>query len=685
MPLPNIQLDDRTFETLVADAKRRIPGYTPEWTDFNDSDPGITLVQLFAWLEEMILYRLNKVPDKNFIEFLKLIGIELNPPMPATGELTFHLSSPGPTSPPGSPPNTEALVVLVPQGTEISTTQPDADGPIIFETDQPISVVGATLIALQSFDGAKYTVVSQSNAIDGQYFYPFGPQPQAQAAFYLGFDRSFPTNAGPYMLTVHAYTADLIEEGQGLSADLTSSTPPVVAVWEYSSGIGSGWQPLNPSSDTTACLTSNGTVTFAGPVNPAAIQLGLLRNPGDPALFWLRYRIESVLGSGYEVPPRLEDVLINTVTATNVVTITDEILGASDGSPNQSFLLANKPVLKDGFVLEVDEGDGNGFQPGIMVDNFAGSSRTDKNFTLNVATGTIAFGDGEQGKIPARFPDPSRPNQDLANIQAANYRWGGGARGNAGANTVTSLQSPIPYVDSVTNLRPMAGGQDEETLGDAQDRAPQAIRSQSRAVTADDFVYLAQQTPGTRIRRAQALALRNPNIEATRPSGSGLPVTTTPSPGALSVMVVPDSLDAKPVPTTQTLTLVAQWPNSHRLITTELYVVAPRYWEVEVDAQVIAETTADTNGVAQAVEQNLLGFFNPLTGGKAGTGWEFGGTIYFSDIYRTILNTPGVARLASGAVTLYVDGVGIAPSTDVPLDADELVYSESHRITATYS
>jgi predicted phage baseplate assembly protein len=685
MPLPDIQLDDRTYETLVADALRRIPGYTPEWTDFNDSDPGVTLVQLFAWLEEMILYRLNKVPDKNFIEFLKLINIELNPPMPATGELTFHLSSPGPTSPPGSPPNTESLVVLVPQGTQISTTQPDADGAIIFETDQPISVVGATLIALQSFDGAKYTVVSQSNAIEGQFFYPFGPQPQAQAAFYLGFDRSFPINAGPYTLTVHAYTADLIEEGEGLSADLTPSTPPVVAVWEYSSGIGSGWQPLNPSSDTTACLTSDGTVTFAGPVNPAAIQLGLLRNPGDPALFWLRYRIDSVLGAGYEVPPRLEDTLINTVSSTNVVTITDEILGASDGSPNQSFLLANKPVLKDGFVLEVDEGDGNGFQPWTMVDNFAGSSRTDKNFTLNVATGTIAFGDGEQGKIPARFPEPGRPNQDLANIQAANYRFGGGARGNAGANTVTSLQSPIPYVDSVTNLRPMAGGQDEETLGDAQDRAPQAIRSQSRAVTADDFVYLAQQTPGTRIRRAQALALRNPNIEATRPAGSGLPVTTTPSPGALSVMVVPDSLDAKPVPTTQTLTLVAQWLNSHRLITTELYVVAPRYREVEVDAQVIAETTADTNGVAQAVEQNLLGFFNPLTGGKAGTGWDFGGTIYFSDIYRTILNTPGVARLATGSVTLYVDGLPIAASTDVPLDPDELVFSESHRITAIYS
>jgi predicted phage baseplate assembly protein len=685
MPLPDIQLDDRTFETLVADAKRRIPGYTPEWTDLNDSDPGMTLVQLFAWLEEMILYRLNKVPDKNFIEFLKLIGIELNPPAPATGELTFQLSSPGPTSPPGSPPNTESLVVLVPQGSQVSTMQPDADGPIIFETDQPISVVGATLKALQSFDGALFKLVDQSNAINGQYFYPFGPQPQAQAAFYLGFDRSFPANAGPYVLTVHAYTADLIAEGQGLGADLATPTPPVVAVWEYSSGVASGWQALNPSSDTTARLTRNGTVTFAGPANPAAIQVGLLRNPSDPALFWLRYRIDNVLSPGYEVPPRLEDVLINTVTATNVVTITDEILGASDGSPNQSFLLANKPVLKDGFALEVDENDGNGFQPWKMVDNFAGSTRTDKVFTLNVATGEIAFGDGEQGKIPARFTDPNRPDQDLANIKAANYRWGAGARGNVGAQTVTSLQSPIPYVDSVTNLRPTSGGQDEETLGDVEGRAPQAIRTQSRAVTADDFAFLARQTPGARIKRAQALALRNPNIEATRPSGSGLPVTVTPSPGALSIMVVPDSLAAKPVPTTQTLTVVAQWLNSHRLITTELYVVAPSYRQVEVDAQVIAQTTSNNDQVAQAVQQSLLNFFNPLTGGKNGTGWDFGGTIYFSDIYRTILNTPGVARLATGAVTLYVDGVKIPAATDVPLDQDELVYSEYHKITASYS
>src|ERR1700730_18240096 len=93
MPLPDIKLDDRTFEDLVADARRRIPGYTPEWTDLNESDPGITLMQLFAWLSEMIIWRLNRVPEKNFMKFLELIGIEPTPPSPARAELTFKLTT----------------------------------------------------------------------------------------------------------------------------------------------------------------------------------------------------------------------------------------------------------------------------------------------------------------------------------------------------------------------------------------------------------------------------------------------------------------------------------------------------------------------------------------------------------------------------------------------------------------
>jgi len=76
LPIPN--LDDRSFEDLMNEALSLIPAYNKEWTNYNPSDPGITLIELFAWLTEMTIYRINQVPEENYITFLKLIGIELN-------------------------------------------------------------------------------------------------------------------------------------------------------------------------------------------------------------------------------------------------------------------------------------------------------------------------------------------------------------------------------------------------------------------------------------------------------------------------------------------------------------------------------------------------------------------------------------------------------------------------------
>ena len=89
MPLQDPQLDDRTFDQIVSDLRFRIPRYTKEWTNFNDSDPGMTLLQLFAWLSEQMLYRMNQVPFKNYVKFLKLLGQELEPAQPARAQLTF--------------------------------------------------------------------------------------------------------------------------------------------------------------------------------------------------------------------------------------------------------------------------------------------------------------------------------------------------------------------------------------------------------------------------------------------------------------------------------------------------------------------------------------------------------------------------------------------------------------------
>jgi hypothetical protein len=99
MPLSDSlpKLDDRTSKTILDEMIARIPRYAPEWkpvwTDLNDSDPGVTMLQVFSWLAEQLGYRMNRVPELNYIKFLQLLGIELRPAEPAYAEITFPVKS----------------------------------------------------------------------------------------------------------------------------------------------------------------------------------------------------------------------------------------------------------------------------------------------------------------------------------------------------------------------------------------------------------------------------------------------------------------------------------------------------------------------------------------------------------------------------------------------------------------
>ena len=94
MPLPVPNLDDRRFQDLVDDAKRLVQQRCPTWTDHNVSDPGVTLIETFAFMVDLLLYRLNRVPDRNYIKFLDLFGLRLFPPAAARAPVTFWLSAP---------------------------------------------------------------------------------------------------------------------------------------------------------------------------------------------------------------------------------------------------------------------------------------------------------------------------------------------------------------------------------------------------------------------------------------------------------------------------------------------------------------------------------------------------------------------------------------------------------------
>src|SRR5512145_2290153 len=100
MSLPEPNLDDLRFQKdLVDEARRRIVRYCPEWTDYNISDPGITLIELFSYMTEMLVYRLNRVPEKNYLKFLEMMGLRPQPASSARAELTFYLSVAFPVTP----------------------------------------------------------------------------------------------------------------------------------------------------------------------------------------------------------------------------------------------------------------------------------------------------------------------------------------------------------------------------------------------------------------------------------------------------------------------------------------------------------------------------------------------------------------------------------------------------------
>ena len=150
MPLPAPELDDRKFQDIVDEAKRLIPRYCPEWTNHNVSDPGVALIELFAWMSEMVLYRVNQVPDRLYVHFLNMVGIEPFPPSAARVDLTFWLSTVLETP------------VVVPAGTQAMTTAGASSGSAeaaVFTTSQDLVISPPKLFAAMTttVDGDRAT------------------------------------------------------------------------------------------------------------------------------------------------------------------------------------------------------------------------------------------------------------------------------------------------------------------------------------------------------------------------------------------------------------------------------------------------------------------------------------------------------------------------------------------------
>lgn len=646
MPLTTPSIDNRTFDDIVAEVRTRIPRYTPEWTDLNDNDPGMALVQVFAWMTELLMYRLSKVPELNYIKFLQLIGVELRPAEPARAEVTFPVTSKHPER-----------VVHVPARTK-AAAETDEGEQLVFETDRSLVALRASLAALQAYDGFSYVPLTEQNEDLEGAFHPFGPLAQPDSALLIGFADDEPLPAQTELnLTFFAP-----EDASGVfyyacGVDQAPAFTQIQLRWEFFDGA--EWQSMKLLKDETQALTRSGHVFLKTPPEGKMVKAKI--GEIEDAHFWIRARLA---GGSFDAAPSLLAVRTNTIGVTQAETIREEVLGGSDGSPNQTFQLADAPVLAGTLRLEVHEGED--FEPWTRVDDFFGSGPDDPHYVLNRTTGEIEFGDGENGRIPVanvKFPTSS--------VVAREYRVGGGAAGNVAAGSLSTLLSSVPGIDAneVRNERAAAGGEDEETVEAAIKRAPSTLKSRSRAVSNEDYEALAMEAGG--VRRARALPLNHPDFP------------DVPVPGVVTVVIVPNVDTPKPTPSEALLRSVCAYLDERRLLTTEVYVTRPVYVRVEITGEIIAGSSADLGEVAEAVEQALLTYFHPLKGGEDGQGWPFGGDVYFSRVYQTIFTVPGVDRIED--LTIVIDGKKQPRLQDVAIPEGALVYSTEHSVSVRYA
>ncbi len=518
------------------------------------------------------------------------------------------------------------------------------------QTVRPVSAC----YAYNDFTYVDHTAIA---ATDDELFSPFTVIADTEPALYLGLNRPFDSRPVTLYLQVEP------PRPEEVAADMLTAPDAQVAprvAWEYAGA--EGWTPL-VILDETATLTRRGLVQFIGPRD-------FVRHAyAGQSLYWLRVRWRE---GAFVFPPQLRRVALNTTWATQAATSRNEILGSSNGNPDQIFTTAQTPVLL-GQQLEVREQempsdaeqaalvalegadattqtlDAAGQPDEIWVrwhaepDLYASGPR-DRHYTIDRVSGDIRFGNGNQGMIP-----PLGQN----NIRMASYRYGGGAQGNRARATIVELKSSVPYIDGVINHEPSRGGADQESLDRAKERGPAGLRHRDCAVTAQDLEDLAY-AAAPEVARVQAIV---PIFEPyqlwfdpsarTRNTSRHAQVNV----GGCGLVIVPHSNDPQPTPSLSLIEQIRGYLLDRTSATADLWVAGPEWVQVAVSATVVPTSLQTADATVGNVSAALYHFLHPLTGGTHGRGWAFSAVPRRSAFYAVIEALRDVDHVRTLSVT----------------------------------
>jgi predicted phage baseplate assembly protein len=687
MPILPPSLDDRRFDDLVDDLIARIPAHTPEWTNPRLGDPGRTLIELFAWLGDTLLYRANLIPERQRLVFLKLLGIGLKPARAATGIVSLAYAQPA-----------ERRAITLRPGARVN-------GPVAFETLRETTVLPlsghayikralseseatqageliAGLARIHRISGAargyQTTPVFDAGSAEPQGLDVFASS--ADHALWIALlapeaprpDQQLDVNdevraalgggdaGAPSLISIGVVPALAIPE----AFEDVSTPSPVPVQWEITTQGRTRFETDYLTLDPVAGADGTNGLT-----RPGVLRLQL----PDESLIWAPSNDvgdNPAAGVG-DTPPRIDDVAraarliawirlrprvgqqvdrlplawigINAVDVDQRTTLAGRVLGASTAAPDQVFHLPQGSVDAATLQIQVEE-PGRGYQPWQRVDDLAAISadarvaRDAAVFELDPEAGTIRFGDGVRGRVPDR----------QMRVRLASGRFGGGRAGNLPPGSVTDIAAvrldgrPAPALKLAQPLA-MTGGADAETIADAQRRIPSFLRHRERAVTADDYKALAFEAPGVDVGRVDVLPRFKPHDRR-----FGVP-------GVVSVMALPAqalSGPPNPRPDRPFIERLHAHFSPRTPLATELYVIGCEYVPLGIATTVTIREGHDRDATLFAVREALKRLLWPLApGGIEGSGWPLGRSVREREVEVEISRVPGVGEV--GGINLF--------------------------------
>ena len=676
MALQEPTFDSRTYRDILNEALARIPAHNPEWTNFNDSDPGITLLQLFSYMTESIIYRANLIPERNRKKFLRLLGIPMQAAQAARGLVSF------------SNPHGELAVVTL--DTDRSLAAGDVPfrslqslqvlpveakvfykGPLPAHRYAEVDAIYKTLYASYRTDGGKLDYYETKNfttpeagsvlpvldvgteTVDGSLWVALLARPSDDVKVVR--DR-----LGGRVLTLGVMPA-LAQDGCALyprGANASDTRPSLVFEIPNVTSEQAAYTRLKPRTENDL-LAQPGVVELTLPsgdglrywddLDPLEAGTGdfppSLEDTDDQErlVTWIRLRSPEANAAGagsLQVHIPISWVGINIAQVMQRAHVEAEQLPTGTGEPDQSANLSNTPVIKESVQIRVN---GERWQ---QVDDLAAAApevparsprfsamdsqdaqlniTSARVFTVDRESGEVCFGDGLHGMRPPRG----------AAIQAG-YDFGGGRRGSVGIGTINKGES-LPSGIKVINPVPTWGGEEGETVAQAEKRITGFIRNRDRLVSKQDLEDIVLSTPGVDLGRREVLPLVHPD----QPFQDSF--------GVVTVLVIPrnDPLQPDaPRPDSLFLQTICEYLSPRRILTTELHVRGPEYVPVWLSLSVEVIPGREAGQVLELVRNAVRNFISPLTGGFDLQGWPLNKDVEAAEISAAAARVSGVAKV----------------------------------------